>query len=65
MLLERDPLLNSFTNFADLIEFILPKKILIVSLEYTIVTYDYWKEEARDCTFYIQIIEGFLKWLKS
>lgn len=62
--LQSNPILQSIGNLSDIINTLLPSEIMISTLEHSLLVYNYWKDESRDCEVSIDLVNRCLEALK-
>lgn len=57
---EANPMLQSMGNLSGLLDAVLPKEMLVSTLEHAKLVFKYWVDECQDCKIYIEIVEKCL-----
>ncbi|EGV66087.1 hypothetical protein CANTEDRAFT_102265 [Yamadazyma tenuis ATCC 10573] len=55
-----NPIIQSLGNLSDVFDSILPKEMVTSTLEHSLLVYEYWKKESKDCEVYAEIISKLL-----
>lgn len=65
MFLQSNPFLQSIGNLSDILNALLPGDIMVSTLKHSLLVYNYWKDESRDCEVSLDLVNKCLEALQQ